>query len=100
MRITRAFGAYEIDSLPSQVQVAVCHGFFVLPEKRGRGNGHVLKRLQDIDLRALNYDYALCTVAASNSRQRCILERAGWQKLAGFSNRRTEEATEIWGKAL
>ena len=31
------FGCYEIDSLPSQVGVAICHGLEVFPEHRGRG---------------------------------------------------------------
>ena len=29
MRFATQFGAYEIDSVPSQPQVAHCHGFFV-----------------------------------------------------------------------
>lgn len=40
------FGCYEIDSLPSQVGVAICHGLEVFPEHRGRGLGHELKRWQ------------------------------------------------------
>ena len=31
------FGCYEIDSLPSQVGVAICHGLEVFPEYRGKG---------------------------------------------------------------
>lgn len=29
MRFATLFGAYEIDSVPGQPQVAHCHGFFV-----------------------------------------------------------------------
>jgi len=36
MRFSTPAGAYEIDSVPSQPQVAHCHGFFVRHELRGR----------------------------------------------------------------
>ena len=33
-------GAFEIDSLPSQCQVAICHGFYIKPDSRGQGAAH------------------------------------------------------------
>ncbi len=30
-------GAFEIDSLLSQCQVAICHGFYIKPDSRGQG---------------------------------------------------------------
>lgn len=90
------FGAFEIDSLPGQSQVAVCHSF-VVPEKfRGKGYGHRLKRQQALELDALHYDFALCTVAAGNERQKRILAKAGWRFLADFRNCRSCETTELW----
>ena len=38
--------AFEIDSLPSQCQVAICHGFFVAPASRGKGVAHQAKKAQ------------------------------------------------------
>jgi len=90
-------GAFEITSLPGQSQVAICHSFFVTEAKRGQGRGKVLKAEQRRALRALHYDFALCTVAAANSAQKRVLEAEGWQKLSEFRNRRSSETTEVWG---
>ena len=38
-RYCTQYGAYEIDSVPGQPQLAHCHGFFVAPEHRGTGLG-------------------------------------------------------------
>ena len=100
MRFANSIGGYEIDSLPSQVQVAICHGFFVDPSMRRQGHGHTLKRLQYDQLRGLAYDYALCTVSAKNVAQHHVLIAAGWKKLAEFNNRRLDECTQIWGKDM
>lgn len=97
MRFAITEGAYEIDSLPSQPQVAHCHGFFVHRELRGQGYAHKLKRHQLITLRHLGYDYATCTVCASNTAQKKVLERAGWSKLIGFTSSKTGEQVELWG---
>lgn len=45
--------AFEIDSLPSQCQVAICHGFFVKPEARGMGRAHIAKKAQAEILKSL-----------------------------------------------
>lgn len=90
-------GAFEIDSLPGQCQVAVCHSFFVAERHRGRGEGHILKRVQRTILRAAHYDFAVCTVSAKNERQIAILTEQGWKKLDSFYNHRLGETTELWG---
>lgn len=95
-----AFGAFEIDSLPGQPQVAVCHSFVVPEGTRGNGNGHALKSLQNCVLQAAKYDFAICTVAAGNAAQKRILTKAGWVRLASFRNRRSCETTELWGRAV
>jgi hypothetical protein len=97
MRLSHPAGAFEIESLPSQPQVAHCHGFFVRPEMRGRGQAHVLKSDQMSALRYLSYDYALCTVCSNNAAQKTVLARAGWAKLAEFTSGKTGEEVEIWG---
>lgn len=97
-RFSSMYGAYEIASLPGQCQVAVCHSFVVPEEHRSRGYGHLLKAQQEIELDILHYDFAICTVAAGNARQKRILVKAGWRCLATFRNRRSCETTELWGR--
>lgn len=99
-RVINSAGAFEISTLPGQCQVAVCHSFFVHEHSRKRGNGHVLKALQNKTLQAMHYDFAVCTVAQANAAQRSILEQAGWQRLTEFRNHRSSEITELWGRAL
>lgn len=96
-RYATAYGAFEIDSLPSQVQVAICHGFFVSPEHRGQGRAHEQKAEQNEALQALGYDFAICTVTRDNTRQKRALEGAGWKKLADFFSRRQDTLVELWG---
>lgn len=96
-RYASHYGAYEIESVPGQPQIAHCHSFFVKREQRGRGYGHVLKTHQMATLYGLNYDYATCTTDASNERQRAILEKAGWSLLQNITNSRTGGITQLWG---
>lgn len=92
-----AFGCYEIDSLPSQVGVAICHGVEVFPEFRGKRMGHALKRWQMESLRLLGYRFAQCTVVADNKAQIKVLKSAGWFRMAGFYSTRQGRDVEIWG---
>lgn len=97
-RFATKFGAFEIDSLPSQCQVAVCHGFYVKPEYRGKGLSHDLKMYQNTCVEDLGYDYAICTVAKANAAQKAVLAKAGWRSLAVFFSKRQNEHIEIWGQ--
>lgn len=89
--------AFEIDSLPSQCQVAICHGFFVAPTARGKGIAHQAKKAQAEILKGLAYDYAICTVMADNQAQKRVLEKAGWKRLDGFNSGRQDAQIELWG---
>lgn len=100
MRLSHPAGAFEIESLPSQPQVAHCHGFFVYPEMRGKGLGHVLKKFQMSTMHYLGYDYAICTVCSNNAAQKTVLARAGWTKLSEFTSSKTGEPVELWGCAM
>ncbi|MER2626809.1 MAG: GNAT family N-acetyltransferase [Accumulibacter sp.] len=100
MRFATRVGAYEIDSVPSQPQVAHCHAFFVPKHLRGQGLAHILKTRQKETLVSLGYDYATCTVCASNVAQQRVLARAGWVRLASFASSKTSEEVEIWGWAV
>ena len=93
-------GAYEIDTIPAQPQIAHCHGFFVVAERRGFGNAHVLKRHQLERLAAEHYDYATATVDASNAAQKRVLTKAGFRWLDTFANTKTGSNTELWGRAI
>jgi len=97
MRFATPVGAYEIDSVPSQPQVAHCHGFFVPIGMRGKGLAHDLKTNQNLVLASLGYDYATCTVCGSNAAQKRVLTRAGWLRLASFVSSKTGEQVELWG---
>ena len=92
--------AFEIDSLPSQCQVAICHGFFVAPASRGKGVAHQAKKAQAEILKGLAYDYAICTVVAGNHAQKHVLEKAGWACVAEFYSARQDAQIEIWGKKI
>lgn len=96
-RYSTTHGAYEIDSVHGQPQIAHCHSLFVKREHRGQGHGHALKAHQMQKLRELGYDYATCTIDGSNERQRAVLERAGWRLLDNIINSRTGSITQLWG---
>ncbi len=89
-------GAFEIDSLPSQCQVAICHGFYIKPDSRGKGKANELKQYQNACVQELGYNYAICTVVA-NMAQKRVLARQGWTKLTDFYSERQDEDVEIWG---
>lgn len=96
-RFATKVGAFEVHSLPSQCQVAICHGFYVKPKHRGCGAAHDLKMYQNTIVRQLGYDYAICTVAAANMAQKTVLTKAGWRKLDEFFSQRQNETIELWG---
>ena len=96
-RYATDYGAFEIDPMPGQPQVALCHSFFVLPDRRGQGLAHALKEMQNCALKQLGYNMALCTVSAGNAAQKRVLTKSGWRRMDGFSNRRIGGDTEVWG---
>lgn len=100
MRHKLNYGAFEIDSLPGNSQIAMCHHFLVLKEFRGKGMGHELKRHQDQVLNQYHYGYAIATVAAHNTAQIKCMEASNWRLLDEFWNERYGETTTIWGKQL
>jgi len=93
-------GAFEIDTIPAQPQIAHCHGFFVPIGMRGQGNAHAPKRRQMECLASELYDYATSTVDAGNVAQKRVLKQAGFRRLDTFTNSKTGGHTEIWGRAI
>lgn len=96
-RYASAYGAFAVDQAPNQPQLALCHSFHIRPEHRSLGKAHDLKALQQEQLIAWGYDYAICTTCGSNQRQHKVLERAGWTRLVEFGNTATGGTTIIWG---
>lgn len=96
-RFAFPIGAFCIDALPNQPQLAHCHSFFVPAHMRGRGHAQQLKQLQCEALREQGFDFATCTTAGDNIRQHKVLERAGWQRLATFENQISGGTTVLWG---
>lgn len=96
-RYSNNAGAFHIDPIPAQAQLAHCHGFFVRHDMRRKGHGGVLKEQQMKTLLDLGYDYATCTVDSQNSAQIRILESSGWTMLSEFANSKTGGRTQLWG---
>lgn len=99
-RHSTTFGAFEVDSLPSQPQIGVCHAFFVRHDRRGEGLAHTLKTVQANVLAHDQYDYGLCTCDGANVAQQRVLSAAGWRMLDAFSNSKTGGVTQIWGRPI
>ena len=51
-------------------------------------------------LRYLGYDYATCTIDATNEAQRAVLTKAGWRLLDNITNSRSGGITQLWGWAV
>lgn len=96
-RYATPYGVYQIDPVPAQPQVAHCHGFFVLPQFRGRGNAVRLKLDQLRQLKEEHYDFATATVDETNLRMKSALVKTGWTYLTHFPNAKTGTVTELWG---
>lgn len=97
MRYATPYGFFSITPMPGQPMVAICHSFGVPEPLRGQGYGHQLKAAQNAKLAEMLFDYAICTVAAANEKQKRVLTRGGWKFLTAFRNTRSCEMTEQWG---
>lgn len=96
-RYAYPYGAFCVEQIPNQPQVAHCHSFFVFDAQRGKGLGKLLKAKQCEVLRALGYDFATCTTAGDNLRQHRVLEANGWARIAEFANKQSGGTTILWG---
>lgn len=100
MRYARREGFFELESLPSQVQVAVSHGFQVRENLRGQGNAKRLHVQQIMQAAEMGYDYVVCTVTGENIPQHKALEATGWKMLHEFYNTRVGQPTQLWGRPI
>lgn len=96
-RYAYPYGAFCIEAIPNQPQVAHCHSFFVKVAERGKGLGNLLKRHQCQVLHSQNFDFAQCTTAGDNIKQHSVLARAGWFRMGEFTNNASGGTTIIWG---
>lgn len=99
-RYSTEYGAYIIEPMPSQPQIAICHGLFVHREMRGSGMGHELKLHQERTLVNDLYDYGVCSCDGANVAQQRVLAVAGWRRLDEFENGKTGGRTQIWGRPV
>ena len=90
-------GAFCIDAIPNQPQVAHCHSFFIHAHMRSQGLAKRLKQNQMQALKTQGYNYATCTTAGDNARQHKVLENCGWKRLSEFANSLTGGTTVLWG---
>jgi RimJ/RimL family protein N-acetyltransferase len=90
-------GAYCIEAIPNQPQVAHCHSFFIAHDKRGKKFGSAMKVDQCKKLRELGFNYATCTTRADNAAQAAVLTRCGWTPISRFGNSNTGGETVLWG---
>lgn len=100
MRHATPYGVFNIDPMPGNPQVALCSGFFVFPEHRGKGLGHRLKLDQEHALVLQGYDYAICTVRSDNDAQRAVLAKARWIVVGSFKSSQSGAVTLTFVKAL
>lgn len=100
MRYACKYGFFEIDSMPNQPSLALCHSFVVYEEYRGRGHGAELKQRQEDVLIDSGYTAAICTVQSSNTAQLKILNRFNWRQIDLFQDARNGQTvfTYMWRK--
>lgn len=96
-RYAYPYGAFCVEQIPNQPQVAHCHSFFVRADQRGQGLGKRLKQEQCRVLASMGFDYATCTTAGDNARQHRVLQACGWQRLSEFPNAHSGGTTVLWG---
>ena len=90
MRYSCEFGFFEIDSMPNQPLMALCHSFTVYEKNRGKGLGYKLKQYQHDVLEVNGFVSAVCTVRSTNIAEIKILNACGWYEVAKFFDNRNE----------
>lgn len=90
----------EVDTLPGCSQVCVSHGVFVPVGLRGEGLGREAHAARLNNMRALGYDYGLCTVRSDNVPQLAIMDKANWVWLSSFHSSKTDADVRLYGRRL
>lgn len=100
MRFATDKSARNLDALPGCNQVCVSHGAFMFKGTRGQGHGTQEQKYALNMMKDLHYDYALCTVRATNVAQRAIMEKNGWSTLDQFKSSYSDEYIILYGRPL
>lgn len=90
----------EFTPLPGCHQCVVSHDVFVPEGQRGLGHGKEAHALRLDHMRALGYDYALCTIRSDNTRQVNIVDKARWTWLSSFHSSKTGNDVRLYGRRL
>ena len=100
MRFSTKEGFYELNPFPGCNQVVISNHAFIAAEHRGMGLGKKQHTDRLEKIKELHYDYALCSVNASNRKEIHILNTNGWKLLDTFHNKETTNMVELWGKRM
>ena len=100
MRFSDQYGFYELNPFPGCNQICVSNHAFIYRGWRGAGKGQIQHQERLIKARELGYDFIVCTVKTDNEKEKHILEKYGWSRMAFFVNSETENQIEFWGKKL
>lgn len=96
MRYACKYGFFEIDTMPNQPSLALCHSFVIHEKYRGKGYGYKLKQRQIDYLVACGFTAAICTVQSSNQAQLQILQKCGWKFIERIYDARTDSLVEVF----
>ena len=95
-RYSTPYGVFHISPKPGLPQIAICHGFYVLSDQKGKGNGHQLMQDMLHSLQLENYDLAICSTADNNIAMQAVLKKANWTMKELFHNAKTGEFHQLW----
>lgn len=90
----------ELTTLPGCTQIVVSHSVFLPKNKRGLGKGSKAHSARLAYMEDLGYDYAICTVDATNTAEISILEKNGWNKLSSFLSSKTNHLVLLYGRQI
>ena len=100
MRFADRYGFYELNPFPGCNQICVSNHAFIHRGYRGEGRGQIQHQQRLVKAKELGYNFIVCTVKTDNVKEKHILEKYGWQRMACFFNTETENEIEIWGRQL
>lgn len=93
-------GFYELNPFPGCNQIVISNHVFMHKENRGRGYGSLSHKKRLSKIKALGYDYSICTVKKTNEVEIHILEKNGWKFLDSFFNRETGHEVCLYGRRV
>lgn len=86
-----------ISEMPGST-ICISHGVYSSNPGQGHGTRANAARLEK--MKALGFEYAICTVDANNRPQRAIMNKNGWKWLAGYKSEKTGHTVYLFGHPL